>query len=292
MIYSTETMKMAVVGDPIEHSLSPFMHGTLISDHHLNGVYLPFRVADEETSQFLDMAKYLKFSGFNATMPHKLHLLDLVDELDAEAEYCGAVNTVRIRDGVARGYNTDVRGLQMALEKHNVAVEGAKIMMIGAGGVAGALLRGLSRQGAESVTVLNRTKEKAEKICRDVRSADPAPLTPEMLCRYAETADLILNCTPLGMSGVQGNFDDLSFLDHTEAFVCDLIYNPWETRLLAEARKRSLSCMNGLDMLIYQGLLSFMIFTDTSLDLHKEHERLYALCLDRLHLEVNEEERK
>ncbi len=291
MIYSTETMKMAVVGDPIEHSLSPFMHGTLLSEHHLNGVYLPFRVADEETSQFLDMAKYLKFSGFNATMPHKIQLLDLVDELDEEAAYCGAVNTVRIRDGIAKGYNTDVRGLQMALEKHNVAVEGARIMMIGAGGVAGALLRGLSRQGAASITVLNRTKEKAENICRDVRSADAASLTSEELCRHSEKADLIINCTPLGMAGVSGNFEDLSFLDHTGAFVCDLIYNPWETRLLAEARKRGLSHMNGLDMLIYQGLLSFMIFTDSSMDLHKEHEMLYTLCRDRLRPLQDEEER-
>ena len=155
-------------------------------------------------------------------------------------------------------------------------------MMIGAGGVAGALLRGFCDESASSVTVLNRTVRKAESIAKDLPGVTVFELTPENLSEAASRSDLIVNCTPLGMTGVDGNFDDLSFLDNTKAFVVDLVYNPWKTRLLEYAEKRGLKIMNGLPMLICQGLLSFQLFTDIRLDLKKEFEYLYPLCRDRI----------
>ena len=283
MIYSTKTLKMAVMGDPIDHSLSPFMHGAIIEKHGYDALYIPVRVAPDETERFAETAAYMGFCGFNATMPHKIRLLDSVDQLDEKASLYRAVNTVRIRDGVLTGSNTDVDGLMAALDGRGIRPDGQKIMIIGAGGVAGALIRGFSAAGAASVTVLNRTLSSAEKAVDGIRGAFARQMTLEHLSETAAGSDIIINCTPLGMTGVEDDFRDLTFLDDTRAFVVDLIYNPWQTRFLQYAEKRGLQTMNGLPMLIHQGLLSFQLFTDYSLDIDEEYKYLYELCKERLH---------
>lgn len=282
MIYSTKTMKMAVIGDPIDHSLSPFMHGKIIEEHGYDALYIPVLVRGSETAEFTEAVKRMGFSGFNATMPHKVNLLDIVDEIDPAAESYGAINTVRIRDGKTSGFNTDAPGLLAALRNREAEVKGAEIMIIGAGGASGAAVRAFAESGASSITVLNRTLKKAEELTADIDCASAVQLTQDNLASYAASADLIVNCTPLGMSGVKGDFSDLSFLDDSKAFVTDLIYNPWRTSLLSYAEKRGLKVMNGLDMLIYQGLLSFQIFTGIELDLDAEYRFLEPLCRKRL----------
>lgn len=284
MIYSTKTLKMAVMGDPIDHSLSPFMHGAVIEKHGFDALYIPVRVAPEETARFAEAAAYLGFCGFNATMPHKLRLLEIVDELDEKATVCQSVNTVRIREGRLTGSNTDFDGLMAALNRREVGVEGADVMIIGAGGVAGALVRGFSGKGAASVKVLNRTLSKAEDLVEGIRGASALQMDRENLAGTAARSDLIVNCTPLGMTGVKEDFTDLSFLDDTKAFVTDLVYNPWQTSFLKYAEARGLETMNGLSMLICQGLLSFQLFTDIRLDLPAEYDYLYPLCRERLAL--------
>lgn len=283
MITGPETKLMAVIGDPIGHSLSPFLHSQIIREAGLDAVYLPFLVKAGETGKFTEAARLLKLAGFNATMPHKNALVDLVDELDPEAESYGSVNTVKVLpDGRLRGYNTDVRGLFMAFERHGVKVKDSRIMIIGAGGVAGALIRGCAEAGAASVTMVNRTFEKAAALCGSVPVAKALEWTGENMSRAAAEADVIVNCTSLGMSGTGMDFEDLSFLDDSRALICDLIYNPWETRFLKHAASLGLRTMNGMDMLIYQGLLAFEIFMDLSLDLHSERDRLLPLCRERL----------
>ena len=284
MIYSTKTLKMAVMGDPIDHSLSPFMHGAVIEKHGFDALYIPVRVAPDETARFAGSAAFLGFCGFNATMPHKLRLLDIVDELDEKASAYQSVNTVRIRDGKLTGSNTDVDGLMTALDRREVPVRGADVMIIGAGGVAGALVRGFSARGASSVKVLNRTLSKARAVAEGIPGASALVMDKENLSETASGADLIVNCTPLGMAGVQEDFTDLSFLDDTKAFVADLVYNPWQTSFLKYAEKRGLETMNGMPMLICQGLLSFQLFTDLRLDLQEEYDYLYPLCRERLSL--------
>ena len=282
MIYSTKTRKMAVMGDPIDHSLSPFMHGRIIEKHGFDALYIPVRVAPDETERFTEAAVRLGFCGFNATMPHKIRLLNIVDELDEKASAYHAVNTVRIRDGKLTGSNTDVDGFLTALRREEIPAGGSRIMVIGAGGVAGALVRGLSEQGASSVTVLNRTLPKAEAVVEGIQGASALELSPDNLAGTAAASDLIVNCTPLGMTGVSGDFEDFSFLNDTKAAVVDLIYHPWQTNLLKYAEGRGLRTMNGMPMLICQGLLSFQLFTDLELDLDAEFEYLYPLCREKM----------
>lgn len=283
MEINTETKIMAVIGDPIDHSLSPFMHNHIIAENGYNAVYFPFRVQTEEgLKRFLRSAEILNFAGFNITMPHKQNIIPLLDGIDSEAEAYGAVNTVKIRDGKAYGYNTDVRGLFWALKENGAKLSGSRVMVIGAGGVAASLIRGASAARIRSITVLNRTLKKAEQLCEGLNYAQAMAQTPENMRSTAASSDLIINCTSLGMSGTEHDFSDLSFLDETDAFLCDLIYNPWETNFLRYGRERGLTTMNGMSMLICQGLISFEIFTDEKLDMRREYDRLLPLCEARL----------
>ena len=283
MNISVNTKKMAVIGDPIGHSMSPFMHNSIIKANGFDAVYFPFLVKEGEVEDFCKAAKTMGFSGFNATMPHKQVLLDLVDEVDPEAKEYASINTVKItEEGRLIGYNTDVRGLLMAFEDRGVKLSGAKIMIVGAGGVAGALVKGCGKMGVESVTVVNRTYEKAAALCHGLSYGKAVEWTPANMSSVAAEADVIVNCTSLGMHGTGSDFADLSFLDDTKALLCDLIYNPWETKFLAYGRQRGLETMNGMSMLIYQGLLAFEKFMDVKLDCRKEHERLIPLCAERL----------
>ena len=283
MVLSTNTKLMAVIGDPIDHSLSPFLHSQVVDHGAFDAVYAPFRVRVDELEDFCRAARTLRVAGFNATMPHKQALLQLVDEVDEEAASYGAINTVKCdEDCRLIGYNTDVRGLFMALERNDAKLDGAHIMVIGAGGVAGSLVRGCDAAGVTDVAVLNRTHEKAVQLCDGVKCASALEMTKLNLCKAAHAADIIINCTSLGMSGTGSDFDDFSFLDDTRALICDLIYNPWETSLLRYAKQQGLKTMNGIDMLIYQGLLAFEIFMDVKLDCDAEHDRLLPLCREHI----------
>lgn len=275
---SVNTKKMAVIGDPVAHSMSPFMHNHMIEELGLDAVYFPFHVKFEETGEFCKAARLLGLSGFNATMPHKQNMLKLVDELDPEAAEYGSVNTIKVRDGKLTGYNTDVRGLMMAFKDNGVDLNGASVMIIGAGGVAGALTKGLAKESVKKVTVLNRTLPKALAICEGLSYAEAFEQTNENMKKAASDADVIVNCTSLGMAETGDDFADLSFLDETSALLCDLIYNPWETNFLAYGRKRGLKTMNGMSMLLYQGILAFEIFMDVELDCKAEHDRLLPMC--------------
>lgn len=276
---------LAVIGDPIAHSLSPMLHGDIIARHQTPFTYTAHLVKAGETEQFLRFAIQEGIQGFNATMPHKIALLSLVDHVHEDAAYYGSINTVRIREGKSYGYNTDVAGLLSSLASHGITLRGKRLLILGAGGVAGSIVRACDKEGAARVTVLNRSLEKAEELCSGRETlCFPGQMTMDVMKKAAQESDLILNCTPLGMEGVAGDFEDFSFLDGTKAAVVDLIYRPSETTLLAEAKKRGLLAINGLGMLIRQGILAFELFTDCKLDHDAEAALLEQALKEALHL--------
>ena len=217
--------KLCVIGDPVAHSKSPLIQNAMIKALGLDCNYLCQPVKKGQGKVWLEEAAREGYAGFNATMPFKEELFPLMDEVDPFARACGAVNTVCIKNGKYYGYNTDGPGFLEALSDLGVDPAGKNVVLLGAGGAAKSVALALAGAGAQ-VTVCNRTVERAAELCR----TDPAHLTPagfgmKELCKLCEEADVLVNCTSLGMEGTGTDFDDLSFVDALPpgAAVCDAI---------------------------------------------------------------------
>ena len=267
---TNSTKKLCVIGDPVLHSKSPLIHNTMLSALGLDYVYLCQPVPRGQAEEWLRCAKFTGYAGFNATMPHKEVLFPLMDETDEDARLYRAVNTVCIKDGRVYGYNTDGRGFVRALEDLDTTPADRTVLLLGAGGAARAVALKLVQQGAGAVFVCNRTLEKAAALCaHDLPGRlEPAGFDSATLRRLAARADLVVNCTSLGMEGTQGQFEDLSFLEALPdgVPVFDLIYAPAETELLRRARELGHPTANGLGMLVYQAVFALEHFTDTTID--------------------------
>ena len=262
------TKKLCVIGDPVEHSKSPLIQNTMIRELGLDYVYLCQPVPRGKCREWLDCARFAGYAGFNATMPHKEELVPLMDELDADAALIGAVNTVCIRDGKACGYNTDGEGFLRSLADEGIDPAGKHVLVLGAGGAAKAVCLKLAQAGAD-VTVCNRTIDKAQAICaHDPAHLYPAGFDTATLYKEAQSCDLLVNCTSLGMAGTKGQFEDFAFLDGLKPGVpvVDLIYAPAETELLRQARQRGHKTVNGFGLLVNQAVLALEHFTGTEID--------------------------
>jgi shikimate dehydrogenase len=200
-------------------------------------VYLAFDVTPETLGDFVAAARTLGIIGFNVTMPLKEQIIPLLDELDPLAERCRAVNTVANRNGRLIGYNTDAEGFVPSLD----GFAPSNVLVLGHGGAAKAVSAALELAGAAVTAVSPRSE-------------------PERLPALAEATDLIVNATPLGMSGSE-QFRNFGFLDNTRAAVYDLVYHPRETDLLAAAARRNLRTFGGIELLRWQALLAFEKFT-------------------------------
>lgn len=273
--------RLCVIGDPVLHSRSPLIQNAMIRSLGLDYVYSAETVRKGELQDFLSKAGGAGFVGFNATMPHKEALVPRMDVLSKDAAECGSVNTVCIKDDKLYGYSTDGTGFLRSLTDAEIPVEGRKILLLGAGGAAKAVSLKLADAGAASVTVCNRTAERAGQLCRlrpgVLRAAD---FSRQTLLRCAQDASLLVNCTSLGMLGTAGQFEDFGFLDALPAgaAVYDLIYSPPETLLLKQAKNRGLAAFSGLGMLLHQAVCALEHFLDTPLD----HRQMSAVARQAL----------
>ena len=260
--------KLCVIGDPVLHSKSPLIQNTMIQALGLDYEYVCQPVKREELPAWLDRVRTEGWAGFNATMPHKEALIPYMDELDEDAKLYGAVNTVCYRNGKLYGFNTDGSGFARALAMCNIPIKGTKFALLGAGGAAKAVTLKLVQQGAGQVTICNRTVEKAAALAAhapDVLSV--TGFSNEELSAACAGCDVLINCTNLGMAG-SPEFETLDFVDALPkgAPVCDLIYHPLKTDLLARAEAQGHPVMNGLPLLIHQAILALEHFTQTKID--------------------------
>ena len=260
--------RLCVIGDPVLHSKSPLIQNTMIRALGLDFEYLCQPVKREELTDWLDLVRRENWNGFNATMPHKEALVPLMDELDEDAKLYGAVNTVCYKNGKLYGFNTDGGGFVRALQYAGIPIKGTRFALLGAGGAAKAVTLKLVQQGAGHVTVCNRTAKKALALAAHAPIImSTSGFSPAELADACRECDVLINCTNLGMHG-SPQFDTLDFLDALPegAYVCDLIYHPLETALLARARTQGHPTMNGLPLLIHQAILALEHFTDTKID--------------------------
>lgn len=264
-----DTRLVALLGDPVSHSLSPRMHAAAFAACGLRWAYVALRVRAGDLRDAVAGLRALGFAGANLTIPHKVAALELTDELDPSARRCGAVNTlVFTEDRKVVGYNTDMAGFLMALAEVGFTPSGKRAAVLGAGGGARAACAGLGQAGAERVRVLSRGLKAAGELCETMRREFPAtrfealPLQEEQL-RYAlQEADLVVNATPVGMQPEE----DYSLVPsprwlRSEAVVLDMVYNPPRTRLLALAEEAGARAVGGLSMLVYQGAEAFRLWT-------------------------------
>ena len=260
----SKTKLLGLIGHPVEHSLSPIMHNEALRDKNLNYVYLAFDVQSENLKYVIDGAKALGIVGFNVTIPHKIEIMKYLDEIDRDAQLIGAVNTIKIEDGRAIGYNTDGIGARIALEEEIGKVKDKNIVIYGAGGAARAVAIELAKDN--NLVIANRTVEKAEALAKEIAEKLNKKFGEEVkfagLDVNLEGVDIIINATPIGM---HPNVDVEPIVKaenmSKDMVVMDLIYNPLETVLLKEAKKANAKAINGLGMLIYQGAVAFKIWT-------------------------------
>jgi len=265
MDISGKTKICGLIGDPVEHTMSPAMHNAAYQKLGLDYIYLPFRVKPEQLAQAVDGLRALNVRGFNVTIPHKVSVIPLLDGLDPLAEKIGAVNTVVNNDGELRGYNTDSAGFLKALLENGIEPEGKKIVVLGAGGASRAITYALAGKGAQ-LTVLNRQLELdwAEDIARLIhKDLDKEVMVMELgrLAEALEGADILVNATSVGMSPAVEESPVPAQLLRPGLVVFDIVYNPIITRLLRDAGLAGARTIGGVDMLAWQGALAFEKWT-------------------------------
>ncbi len=263
------TPRLCVIGDPVEQSLSPAIQNAMMKALGVAGRYGRARVSREELPAFLERVRAGEYTGFNATMPLKTDLVALVDELDPAARAVEAVNTVaRLPDGRLKGYNTDGDGFVEAARRMGYDPIGAEICLLGTGGAARSVGAALAKADAGQITVFGRDQAATRNILQAMgRVAGPhvairsERFAPDLPLCAAERVRMLVNCTNLGMAGME-QFHSFDFLDELPWFaaVCDVVYHPRETELLRRARERGLRTMNGLPMLVWQGVLALEKF--------------------------------
>jgi shikimate dehydrogenase len=267
-VITGKTRICGVIGDPVEHTMSPVMHNAAFKKLGLDYIYIPFRVRNEELAEAVDGIRALNIRGFNVTIPHKVTIMPMLDGLDPLAEKVGAVNTVVNNDGNLRGYNTDATGFLQALLERGVEPGGKNTVVLGAGGAARAITYILADRVA-NLTILNRqleldwAEDLAERIAEDFgKEVRVLELGFENLAIALERADMLVNATSVGMSPNSQETPVPAQLLKPELVVFDIVYNPIRTTLLKEAKAAGANTIGGVDMLAWQGALAFEKWTE------------------------------
>jgi len=264
-----KTKIIGLIGKNIENSLSPLIHNQIILKNSLNFCYLSFKVTESGLGEAIQGIRALNIRGVNITFPYKEKAIKFLDEVEESAQRIGAVNTIVNNRGILTGYNTDVIGFKKSLQEDGkFAIKGEKAVIFGAGGAARAVAFALLEEGIEEIYIFNRTPEKTEKIKQDLSSLFPGsninifPLEKKKLKEKTEEAHLLVNATSLGMPP-KIDYTPLpdEKLFHPDLLVYDLIYHPAKTLFLRQAEKAGAKIINGLPMLVYQGIESFYLWT-------------------------------
>ena len=260
-----KTTLCCIIGDPVEHSLSPAMHNAGYKALGLNWVYTAFRV--EDVAAAVAGIRALGIRGSSVTIPHKLAVIPHLDRLDPVAEWIGSVNTIINDGGDLVGTNTDGAGAMKALLDAGVTLAGKRVLVLGSGGGARAVAITLAaRAGIGSMEILGVIEDELEKLGADVRDKAGADCEWSMLDegslkKAVERSDVLVHCTPVGMHPKVDGSVVPEDLFRPELSVMDIVYNPRETRLLSFAKKAGCTTVHGLDMLFNQGVLQFEAWT-------------------------------
>jgi shikimate dehydrogenase len=258
----TQIKTYCIIGDQVQHSLSPAIQNAAFNSMHLNCTYIAFRVSKEELEESVCSLRSINIAGFNVTMPHKIDIIKYIDELDLTAQKAHAVNTVHNVQGTLKAYNTDVYGFIEPLRKRKTSFNGMTILLLGSGGAARAVIAALSEESnISNITIASRNQKTSialanigADLCLQCDNEDI-----DNVQKVAAKSHLIVNTIPTGAN------NETSIIDHEhiskDSIVYDVIYKPVTTRLLEEAKRAQAQIVYGYEMLIEQGAKAFEIWT-------------------------------
>lgn len=264
-----KTRTCGLMGNPVEHTLSPVIHNHLAERENRNLVYVPFLVELDRIKEAVEGAYALHIHGLNVTVPHKSAVIPYLKEIDKLAENIGAVNTLVKTENGYKGYNTDMPGLLRAMETENYTIRGESVILLGAGGAARAVAMLCMEQGAKEIFLLNRSMEKAMAVAKEVNGIYKAnKIIPMTLSDHRKLPDkkyLAIQATSVGL---YPHVEDVviseeKFYDKIETAV-DLIYNPYETKFMSLVKAHGGRAMNGLKMLLFQGIIAYELWNDVT----------------------------
>lgn len=269
----------AVIGDPIHHSMSPIIHNSFFNKRNMDKIYISLLVKKDNLKNEVEFLRN-NLKGFNVTIPHKETIIPYLDHLDPLALEYGAVNTVKVIDGKLIGHNTDGWGFMKSLHSINVSLENKNVLLLGSGGAGRVAAFEILRAGG-NLTIATRNINSAEDLKRDLLKFHSATIDTIQINEVNGSFDIIVNSTPVGMHpNIDESPVDEKFLQGSE-LLYDMTYNPYESKFLSLGKKAGAKTINGLPMLLHQGLRSLEIWTGESSTTEEEDyifELLKASC--------------
>jgi len=245
--------KFLVIGNPIDHSLSPTLHNYWIKNNGIEAIYEKRKLDESELEELIAQIKKEKIHGANVTVPFKKTIIPFLDELSLEAEQTQSVNTLCFKEGKIVGHNTDIVGFETSIEKSKYNAFNKEVLILGAGGVVPSIIFALNKMKVSKIKVSNRTKEKAESLKENFKNIE--------LIEWGEVPnfDIIINATSIGLMKEDNIKLDFSLISGNKLFY-DVIYNPSETNFLKIGKKLGNKTLNGKLMFIYQALAAFNVW--------------------------------
>lgn len=249
----------AVIGDPIDHSLSPNIHSAAFRELNMEHSYIAYRIPKGELEEGIEALKKIKIAGFNVTIPHKIEMMKFLDKMDDTCSIIGAVNTVSNEDGILKGYNTDMDGFLDPIKKRNVDIKNSKVLLLGAGGAARAIVAGFAKERAKSITIANRTIDNAKRLAE---FSQKIGLESRFVnidnIKNVEEYNIIINATSIGLKNESSPIS----LDGVNAktIVYDIVYMPMNTDFLKKAKEKNAVIIYGYEMLLGQAVRAFEIW--------------------------------
>jgi len=275
---SAKTRIFCIIGHPITHSFSPFIHNYWFKELGLDFRYLAFHVHPDQLKQSIKGIKALNIKGFNVTIPHKETILPFIDKVDVLAQDIGAINTIKLEEAKLIGRNTDALGGKKALLDAGCKIKNKKVLILGAGGAARAISFALI-EDIDYLVIANRTSERVRILVGDLIKKKNCEIKyinfdTQSLKQELGEIDILINTTPIGMFPNISKSPISKEIIHSDLFIFDLVYNPLETQLLKDAISIGCKAQGGLDMLINQGALAFEWWTNKKPNIDKIKDKL------------------
>ena len=250
----------AVIGDPIDHSLSPNIHNAAFRHLKLDHTYIAYKIPAGELVAGIEALKAIKIAGFNVTIPHKIEMMKFLDEMDTTCKVIGAVNTVLNEDGKLKGYNTDMIGFLDPIKKKNLTIKDSQVLLLGAGGAARAIVTAMVKEKAGKITIVNRTLENANKLAEFAKKigGNVDTVSIQEANKLITDYKFIINSTSIGMRNEPSPISTENI--SKDSIVYDIVYQPINTDLIKKSKENGATVIYGYEMLLSQAACSFEIW--------------------------------